>query len=948
MTVLAGLLAAVLPLPLCAPAQEEGSAALREDAAFARALTLQLGFDNLSEIQLDRSLSKAKDNDRAFLLLARCDVRKEAAQRAIEVPARLEGFSRAVDAYTEFLAADPDAELAFAGRTSLAEVAYLYGSSLKLALDAGVIPAERQADERKNAEKVFDRALQSLNTLIEEYGKLDADQKDELRQQVYFPSLYYRALVYFYWGLLYPAGSVDRKENCRRARQQLEDFTLEVGETSRAGFMGYNALAEVYAAESDFEAAASYFQHVIDSAVPSDPNVEIPQAELEGRRVVVQDAYLGLVSMYLKQDRVQDVIAKGETFQAWEEGEGVVLSDSGYRVLLRYADALNRSGRYDDALKISERVARMNERSVLRLEANAVARDILEKLPADAAIDLAVLYDAAYGAFAQKEYAEAVRGFQRVLSRLPGSSKANEFGGQTYYYLGRTWDAMDRKLEAAVCYQLACELFPDDQDYGMRSAQGWQRLAEQFYSAAREDPVLARFRDEANAALGQFGGGNVDLALWQGAQSDFNAAREAARKARDQAADSPEARAALAAFDKALRSFSGFQKGSRYFERAWIMRGRCEYSKIAWDAAAADRAFKIFNDYLEDHIVNLENNPADPAGRKTRAEMTAEAAYWRAQCRFRQGETRRDGAYPEFLRLSADYATQYPEQGDFVGGTFFTRVLAHLALQDVDAAEAEFQKLAAAKLDPKWVDNTAYQIYKHYQARLEVETAADQKPALARKAVEYLHASNAAAAQPSWKNLYAEARLQLLLGNSVEASRILESVLRTEATGRSEADQFLLQIALVEAYLAQDNTGAAAPIIEKLLEDPRRQKDLDVLDASLRILVGYPVLRDGRLIEVPGSASSVDEFKKADETLSKLLVTVEAQATQAGASKYELAGFWRLKLMQAYLYYRWGQVDGALRGKHKTFVNSLRSLTDLGAQVMGTDFRTLMEKVEAL
>lgn len=946
MAVVSGLALALLLWP----PQEEGNVVLREDAAFARALTMELGFTNLSEFQLDQSLAKAKNaQDRSFLLLARCDVRKESAARALETPLRLQTLAQAASAYREFLGNNPDPDLAFEARTSLADVAYQYGSALKLALDTGLIAADRQAEERKTAETLFDGALQAINEVVSEYEQLDAETQEPLTYTVYFPSRFYRALIYYYWGLLYPTGSVDRKENNRRAREQLETFTLDVGELSPAGFRGYNALAAAYEADGDLSSAEAYWQHVIDNCAAADLAEQVSEAEMDLRRGIVQDAFLGKAEAYLRHGRLADVQSLGQAFAAWETQNNAILNESGHRVLLRYAQGLNLSSRYDEALKLTERVARENERSALRLEANEVNRAILDKLPPDANIDLAVLYDAAYGAFAQKDYPAAIQGFQRVLGRLGGSAKADAFGGKTYYYLGRAWENLERKLEAAACYQMGAESFGAEDEYAEQNGRSWNRLAEQFYTANRNDKDLAAFRQASLDFLASLGGGGGENPKWQAANNDFNAARDLERKAKDKPADSTEARAALAAFDKAGKGFDGFQKGSPFYERAWVMRGRCEYYKMSWDSAAAERAFKTFADYLDVYCTNVENNPTDAAGRRKRTEAVADATYWRAQVRYKQAELGNTAMYGEYLKLSASYAAEHKEQKDLVGATYMSRMTAQLALGQVELAEAEFQQLRAAQMEAKWTENSAFRLYRHFDKQLAAADDAATRQPLARKAVEYLQISNSSAAAPDWSNRYNEARLWLQLNTPAPAAALLEGILRQDGAALDEGRRFLVELALVDAYLAQDNTAAADPLIAKMIADPKRKSDPDVMDASVRTMVGYVSWRDGKLVEVPGSGGSAEDFRKADETLFAIQNAIDYRAKERQLSKFELPEYWRSKLQQAYLYYRWSSVDANFRGKHRSLIDSLRKLApDLGASVLGPEFQRTMEAVENL
>ena len=86
----AGFLLALIPaLP---PQEGEGNASIQKDAAFALALTRQLGFDNFSEIVLEETLERASSpEDRSAVLLARCEVMATVALRPIDPIEQVEG-----------------------------------------------------------------------------------------------------------------------------------------------------------------------------------------------------------------------------------------------------------------------------------------------------------------------------------------------------------------------------------------------------------------------------------------------------------------------------------------------------------------------------------------------------------------------------------------------------------------------------------------------------------------------------------------------------------------------------------------------------------------------------------------------------------------------------------------------------------------------------------------
>ncbi len=948
--------AGLLLLSLLLPLQEEGSGSLgmRREGEFARQLTIQFGFDDLSESVLEKALEKATDpSDRSQLLLTRCEVRKLAAARTTDPKDRLKALGSAAEAYDTYLAeSEPSQELANQAETDLAQVAYNYGDTLKQYLDSAHVPAEERAKLVAQAEKVFEGALRGVNALIDWWNHLpDQESKDSSRFTTYYPSEFYRALIYYHWSLLYAPGSLDRMENSRRALEYLEGFALIAGASSSAGFTAYKYMADTYAIRGENEDAEIFYNHILENALPDDPDVldKLGPSEIERRQKIVQQAYLGYMDLLRSQGRSKDARRLAETFRAWVNDQGVILSPAGYRMLLRNASSLAEEGRFQEAIDIASMVERENSTSLLRLEANEVMARAIQLAPPDAEIDLGVLYSAAEGAFFEKKYAQAVEGFRSLIPRLQGAHDAGDYGAKTYYYLGWSWSNQDRPLEAAAAHKEGFQLFPDDEEFAAKNAQAWLALAERFVSLVSGDTVLMNFRNDALEAVQATSRDNTPAAaIWTAAKNDYSRAKTLEKQAKGAAPGSPEARKALAALDQAKQGYAKVPKGTRHYEEALVGMGLVEFRKIKWDPSAAERALKIFSDYLEKYIPDPGNTPVDAAGRQARRDASAKADYYRGQVRVLQAVAAGAG-HPELwekvLQSFDGYLQRHPQQTEYGAATLLARTDAFLQLGRIDEAVSEYESLVSRNLPKRFQEKAAFSLFQHFDALFQKEDgkAGEKASKNLAAATNYLHIANSLSNHPAWQNLQKEARYHLRLGEVATSADLLQRILKEydEKDSLTAQWRFFVELDLLDALLAQDKTGAAAPIVERLLES--HPKNLRVMIAAVKVLAGFPVLRDGGVVEVPG-VGTPEAFQKAADLVKGLALLAEANAKEKEINKYSYAPYWEAKFDQAYILYRRSKTDGTYRGRHRSLIDQLKKLApSLGGDVVGEDLPRLFQ-----
>ena len=925
----AGLLLALSPALL---QQAEGNASIQKDAAFALALTKQLGFDNFSEIVLEETLQRADTpEDRSSILLARCEVMSTVALRPIDPLEQVTAWSKAGEAYSEFLGSNPGPTAERRAQLQMGLVGFQYGERLHALFESTSLSEAEKDEYRARAESIFTDSLRSTNQLINWWKALDdPDIQDGTQFTIFFPSSFYRALIYYYWGVLYPAGSVEREDNVYQSIGFLEEFAIAAGESSPAGLMAFRHMADGLVALGDFDFGHELYDFVIQEGIPNNDTSQMSQGEVQRRQNAQQDAFHGKVMAYRTAGDTTQIPALGATFAAWVDESRVTLNDSGYRLQLMLAENAINQGAFGEAITIAKAVADANQQRVLRLEADQVLGRAISAAPASAVIDLEVLFQAGQGAFFSERFADSARTLRMLVNRLDGSDEAAAVGPNAYLFLGRALEGDGLALEAAVAYAAGYNLYPEAEATSESLATRWQRLAERFRNSAPTDEFLDSFYNESlDAVTEASGGGAPHVLLLRAASSEYAKSRQLERTARGKGPNSAEGRAVLTAYDKAIAAYKRVTPGTESYEKAFVQIGMCEYNKFAWDNSSAERALAIFNEYLNEIVPDPQRLPTTPKGKKLRTDSIAAADFYRGYTYQSLAKAGNVAAWNDMIRAFEGFEERQPEQVDQIGAVRTARAEAYLSLNQEDLAIAQYEALVAESARAAWLGACGYQIYSHFNGKIETAENDEARTAAQRSAAKYLGIVNSNASQPRWSNLIAEARLHLAVGDVATGTDILDRTLQrfTEADGLDGASRLYAQIDLVEGLLEQGNTGSAVGYVDKLLE--QAPKMLRVKQLAIKIKCGFPVYRDGRVTQIPGE-DTLEAFKIAEGLVSDLVSLAKAEASKQGMSHWKYEPFYAARLQHSYLLYKWSRIDS--NKSHTKMIESIeRQAPDFGA-----------------
>lgn len=945
-------LTAGVTLGLLAAVQEpDFDLSIRKSADVARVVARDFGLPHWAERIVEAERPKADTPaERAELDLVLADVLKAQADRERDPLRRLELLARTGEAYGRIIEDESAGAVAQRAQSRLSSTAYAFAQNVEKLVLSGELTEEQRLKVLEFAEPFFKTALRAMNSLIDWWENLPGNDplKENTSAQAeyyYFPQ-FFRAMTYIAWARLYPPGSLERDQYSQQALSHLESFALVAGPV--ASLRAYKLTGDAYALRGEYSDAEDYYVYVIETGKEYLDSPELDPSSRGYYGDVVQDAYFGLLQLLEKtgpRERFQEVL---DDFESWLRDSGVTVSEPGFRIQLMQARQLADEGRIRDALEIADQVATDNANGLLRLEANAVMAHAIELAPPDAEIPLDLVYQAGEGSFFNEDYERAITLFRSLVARLSGSPDEAEFGARTFYYLGRSWNALDFPMLAALAYQTGAERYPTDEDYGLRCAKAWQAKADVIYRSRPSDAVLSEWAEKASRAVSEFGGATPDSLAWRNAETRYKVAQGLAselRKAKEP--DPAKVKEALRAYDQAIQAYERIPEASRYAEAALVQRAIAHYDVVQWRREDADEAIRLLKTYLEEWVQDPERTPKDPFERKTRKEKVPTAAFYLARTYRKLALLGDTEAWEEMLKALEGFEERFPEQKDLADAAFDFRIEGLLALGRPDEAEGVFAELQAREPKPSRLASAAYKLYKYFQdGAAAAETATDRSAALA-KAVHYLSIYNQAATRPAWANLYTEADLRLQLGEWEEAEELLRRILDQYASELNDDYRFAVEVRLVRSLLEQRRVGEAVPIVDRLRQ--ARPNDRRVKEFTVMVKAGFLVEKDGRILEVPGEGTP-EALSEAAEAANELvqIASYEAGRKDPPISPFRYAPWWEARVLQIYVTYRLGQVDPDYAGAHRRILEGLeRQAPDLGEEFAGPSVAAKLKWLKA-
>jgi len=934
--------AALLALVLAAPvAAQKSDAEIRRDIDFARGLASRWTFVDLAEKVLAR-IEKEGVSDRMAteLALVKCNIFASGAAGARTAERRNELFEQALEAYDQFLTDFPQSARQDEAEIGLVAVTAKYARSLALRLEDEV--GEEADTTRARQEEVLLEAVSLTGDLIGNLKTLmDAGELPEAGKRKLYDLMLDRGVMLLEIAKTQEDGSA----NFIFSMNTLEELVFTAGEGTPYSLRAYNAMGNNYAAQRQWEEAAIFTREVVNQAIPIDRDewdqivdeLELNQGAKEVRWLFVQLGTEGLIRALRNNGQPEEAVRWALHLFNTQRREGFSYIPQGYLSLLEGARALldaggwiggrlnsgdaqwfataeelnavgfrarERASAIDLALRIAETVNRDNPGNNLKVRAQRLISEVINRPGVEVAPD--VLLEAAMGAYNERDYAEAVGGFRRVLRSIEGLDETQQllFAPKTLYHLGRCFYRLDRPLEAAVTFQEGCTRFKGDPEFDEKNATQFYNIMRALSKEVPEADIFKQLGQEAAQVVQETDGAGASGILF----------RDATRLREERE------------YDLAIAKYKQIVQGDNEYEKALVYIAVCELN-----LGNLDQALAALGNYLGPFLDDPTNATTSPARLQKRKEARAVASFYRGFIT-KMKATEGTAQWTDVVALLGGYAKEFPEQDRF--GPFADRLvaLAQLELGETDKVRERLDAMIERFPESK---HTAYVAIKLYSALDRLRTSAVQEGGvetatqLLREMADLMKLSNANDRTPDWANLRRESAHWLELAENEEAERVLRKLAALFTEERLEDVEKYVKPDLADALLRQHKAAEAFDFLRPLVADAEARPSKRVAVAYTRALVGWVEWTEDAtppFTVIPGAGGDDVVFEKASEYLKSIANSVEKYGCDWIALKFD----------RAYALYVWGQKD----------TRHLKTAKDLIA-IIRTDFGSTFEDIES-
>lgn len=909
-----GALACAVGAPAFA---QKSDAAIQSDLEFAKGLAEDWQFVGLAE-EVIRGVEAGGVSPRRAeeLALLKCDIFRSAALNERDRNRRNQLFDRALGAYQDFVERyrlserRPDAEL------GLIRTAWLYARSLEVSLEEAIgEEAERLQALRQ---KTLTDAVAKTGDLVSALRAIP--ERSEAQTRELAELMLTRARMLYDIGRTQEDGSFSFEQ----AYATAESLVYIVGEGTPTALRCFDLIGRILAAQQQWDEAVGFFEAVVETAIPSRLSdwqtlvreQSLDQSAKEQRWLFLELSAADLAQAHANAGDLSTATRYALHFYNTQRREGFSFSPGvGYPTLIQIARLLLDSGGYiggniatgearwyeteeaaradharrnvlssaELALRIATQVKDENQGNILQLRAQKLISEI-SALPG-ITVEPDMLLQAAQGEYHSGEFANAVEALQRLLGIVATRDDATRlrFGGEICWWMGRSFQRMDRLLEAAMCFREGVVTWQGDPAFDAQNAQLFYRTMEQVRAADREAPAFTALFREAENLSTRFATGNKDDILFAQAERERTANN----------------------FDAAIEKYREIEAGADVYERGLVGIAECTYRKGEIDEAA-----RLFEEYVERYVTDPRRSVADsPVRQRNRAEAMAKAEFYRALIaleRARDTPTDLD-AWRRVVELAEGYHTKYPLQTVLAAWCLEMAFEAQLNLRELEATRTLYETLAREFPDSPRTARSSIRFYR-FLDELRTAAQASENGALARELelemARLLQTGNRLASSPTYANLRSESTHWINLGEHATAEPILRRIIQLYGDSQNESEREgvrrYVRPDLGLTLLALGRTGEARQILEPLATDESQAPSKDTVIAFCRAMVGWIEVEDGRVRAVRGAAETADDLQAAINLYAKLDRVPDPWTCEWYAYKFQIA----------YAYHVWATADG--------------------------------------
>jgi len=929
----------------------QSDAQIREDIRFARGVAEEWGFVDLADgILEDLENSNVPAAMSEELGLVKCDLYRAAAVKSRDADKRNDLLERAISSYGAFCDANqyskhlPQAELGLVNTSSV------LARSLELAIEEA-IGAEAEALAVKRRE-ILTAAVAKTGDLISNLENSE-DQSETKKRQLYELMLQRSQMLYDV------ARTQDEGQfNFEQALLTCEDLVFKAGEGTPHSLRAYNLMGRTYAAMQSWEMAATFFEAVIDVAIPADheewkeavKELDLKQQDKEQRWLFVELATPGLVEALASSGEMSEACRFTLHLYNTQKREGFEFSrELGYPALLVGAKTLldsggwiggslssgdgewfqseeeakdsgharrNRKACADIALTVAQQVNTENQGNILQVRAQKLISEIIARPGVE--VQPAVLYEAAEGHYNEGNNEEAIKGLKQVLAALDDADEATrlELAPKTYYYLGRSYQQLDRHLEAIMSFREGVTTYRGDPEFDAYSAQQLYKSADRMRKTIRDDEHILAMFSEAETIAAQLSKANKDEILYRQAEK-----LRGERK-----------------FAEAIPKYEQIEKQANDYEKALVAIGECKY-RLGDSGAAED----LFRGYVEDHITNEDNSVENsPVRAARRTDALAKARFYRTLIAFQSADkTGLDQTlWQRVVELGKDYPDHHPTQDTLAPWTMRMVMNAQVSSGEVPGARETHRRLAEEYPDSSFTPVASLELHGALKKlREEAAKAGDgeQATSLLREMAELLEFANKNAVKFSFKNTRSEASHWYDLGEYEKAEEVMRKLIARPTQSESEQKTVLLYVRpeLAQALLAQKEVAEALEILRELM-DLEGKPTKQIVISYCRAVTGWIEGESGKINVIPGAGADAAEFDRVVQTLNAISNSKEVDKWTCDWYGY--------KFDLAYTYYVYATAEWGPQDSRKK--DAAHRQIDVLVQEFSSDFSGIEESCD--
>ena len=922
---------ALLTLGLLAPVGlAQDALQVEADIEFAEGLARRWQFVDLAEEVLDgisknHTLTAAQSEN---LGLVRCEVFATAARRERDADERNRLYASAIQSYQDFIADHEYSDLKPQAERAMVQLSNSYAGVLELQL--GDLVGEEATAVREQIRVLLEGPLTRTGSLVADLSGISDPTETQKRERA--------SLMLDRGRMLATMGRVseDGTFYFGQAESVLEDLALEFGERSGWGLQSYLEMARVKGAQGRWSDASVFFQFVVNSVMPPDPETwavwsnELTQADKELYWTYTELSIPGLLEAAVADGDTTTAMSYALLFWNRYKTEGFTLSlPRGYMALLASASTILDIGGYiggrttggdlqwfetqeemaakesskrnqrsavDMALLMAQTVNEDNRGNNLQTRAQKLISEIIER--PGVVLGPEMLFEAAQGQYADRNYEEAIRGCKRVLAALEGKDAAEraEFGPKVLNKLGKSYAGMDRYLEAAMVFREAVTVWSGDPEFDNQNAKGMLAAVQILRGKTNGDELIQQlFLEAENHVTRTTSTGDTGEIVFRQGMRLY---------------DSKD-------YDSAIEKFSEIEPSSDSYEKALVYQGACLYRTSRFDEAV-----KVFNQYLVEYLGDAKNQTTSESRLARRLEARALATFYLGSISYKEKR------YEEVTKLLSRFYSEFPGQDQMAPNAIYMALISDLALNEVQAARDLYELMVEHFADNRFTGIAAKRIYsevsKLHAASLE---GSAERAALLQTQAELMKTANALSNAPRYDDLRREAGHWQDLQNWTEAERVLRRTSKLFKDDPKERKGWHMNVQpdLGQVLIAQNKLPEALEVLRALIppvKTPEGEADPEFRPYSSTVMnyfvaaVGTTQF-DERVTEVLGVGTAEDIELAADwmDTLSN------------GKDKYT-PEWYQLKYNLIFAWRRMGQSDSAKKKVAKRQLTTMQ--TDCG------------------